>query len=76
MASNESKTNETRIRLGGLPYLLTKREVATVCRVHERTVGHWIALGLLESVRIIAGAGSSRCLIPRESLERFLSRTV
>jgi len=53
-----------------LPLLATIVEVADLLRVNPRTLKRYIASGRIRSVR--ADAGSSRVLIPRAEVERYL----
>jgi hypothetical protein len=45
-------------------------EMAALCRVSERTVGHWIGGGRFPTVVLVVGRQKRR-LIPRAAAERF-----
>jgi excisionase family DNA binding protein len=59
---------ETRAARGGLPDLLTIREVAEIARVHSLTVRRQIAAGNLKSLRF-----GVQIRVARTELDRFLS---
>lgn len=58
--------------VAGMPALLTADEAATALRTSRRNLHRWIAAGRLRAVRGGSG-GSSRVLVPRESIKEFLA---
>ncbi len=54
----------------------TLAEVATALGVPPRTLADWVARGLLAPVVRVPGRTGQRCrtLVPRETLDRFLTR--
>ena len=56
---------------GELPALVTIAEARTLLRCSDRHVRRLVATGALRSMRNVK-AGSSRVLIPRESVQAFL----
>jgi excisionase family DNA binding protein len=52
------------------PELLTVREVAQICRVHEVTIRRHIRQGLLRSVRV-----GRQLRIPRDDLDRYVQQS-
>ena len=57
-----------------LPPLATISETAETLRMSRRTVSRLLAQGRLDAVRTGVGGGSSRVLIARAELARFLRR--
>jgi excisionase family DNA binding protein len=54
-----------------LPALLLVGEAGAALRAHPRTIRRMIAAGRLQAVRSREG-GSSRVLVPRDSIRRYL----
>lgn len=55
-----------------LPPLLTVEQVATLLRVHHRTVRVYIRDRSLRAVQAVPGRGSSRVLVPRSAVLEWL----
>lgn len=63
--------------IADLPALLTKREVAKLLRMSERSVDRYVTRGRLRVIKLHAGAGgSARVLISRDELARFLEQSM
>ncbi|HEY0711389.1 MAG TPA: helix-turn-helix domain-containing protein [Polyangia bacterium] len=60
--------HEQEVRNEGPDDFLLFTEVARICRVPVSTVRHWVATGLLSSIR-----PARRRLVRRSELQRFLA---
>jgi Helix-turn-helix domain len=58
-----------------LPKLCTVRETANTLRRSDKTVREYIATGRLEAIRLVQ-SNQARVLIPRDSIERLLARSL
>jgi excisionase family DNA binding protein len=57
----------------GVPLFLRKHEVAELLRVDARTIGRWIAIGRLPTLRA-SHSGSSRALFRRSVIAELIAR--
>lgn len=62
--------------VSGLPTLCTVTEAATALRTTSRNIKRWIARGSLAGLRVVPGEGSSRVLIPRDSIQALLAQAL
>jgi hypothetical protein len=58
-----------------LPRLCTVRETANTLRRSDKTIREYIATGRLEAIRLVQ-SNQARVLIPRDSIERLLARSL